>query len=273
MGLSCGLIGVPSCGKTTIFNAITAAGASGYGTEMNRAVVNVPDQRINKLVEMYHPRKTVPSTLDVVDIPGLQTAQGEGRGSKLLGHIKDVEALLHVVRCFEDGSIPFAYETIDPVRDVETIDLELMAADSTTLQNKLVRLEKKVHANDKEAIRENEHCQKIYAAIQQGIPARKQKLTSQEMASVFECNLVSLKPVLYIANIKTMADADNKYVNALKQIAAAENAEVITVCGKDEADISQLAPEEQKEFLKDLGLAESSMERLMHAAYQNPGFD
>ena len=165
------------------------------------------------------------------------------------------------MRCFEDGSIPFAFETIDPVRDVETIDLELMAADSTTLQNKLVRLEKKVHANDKDAIRENEHCQKIYAAIQQGIPARKQKLTTAEMASVFECNLVSLKPVLYIANIKTMADANNKHVTALKQIADAENAQLITVCGKDEADISQLAPEEQKEFLKDLGLTESSMER------------
>ena len=269
MGLSCGLVGLPSCGKTTIFNALTAAGASGYGAEMNKAVVNVPDQRITKFVEMYHPRKTVPSTLEIADIPGLQTSSsGEGRGSKLLGHIKDVEALLHVVRCFEDGSIPFAYETIDPVRDVETVDLELMAADATTLQNKLVRLEKKVHANDKEAIRENEHCQKIYTAIQQGIPARKQKLTPQEMASVFECNLVSLKPVLYIANIKTMADANNKYVAALKQIAAAENAEVITVCGKDEADISQLALEEQKEFLKDLGLTESSMERLMHAAYR-----
>ena len=269
MGLSCGLVGLPSCGKTTIFNAITAAGASGYGTEMNRAVVNVPDQRINKLVEMYHPRKTVPSTLDVVDIPGLQTSsQGEGRGSKLLGHIKDVEALLHVVRCFEDGSIPFAYETINPVRDVETIDLELMAADSTTLKNKLTRLEKKLHANDKDAIRENAHCEKIYAAIQQGIPARKQKLTPQEIASVFECNLVSLKPVLYIANIKSMQDANNSYVKALKQIADAENAEMITVCGKDEADISQLTPEEQKEFLKDLGLAESSMERLMHAAYR-----
>ena len=211
MGLSCGLIGVPSCGKTTIFNALTAAGASNYGMEMHQAVVNVPDQRITKLVEMYHPRKTVPSTLEVVDIPGLQTSpSGEGHGSKLLGQIKDVEALLHIVRCFEDGSVPFAYETIDPLRDVETIDLELMAADSTTLQNKLVRLEKKVKANDKDAIRENEHCQKIYAAIQQGIPARKQKLTPQEMASVFECNLVSLKPVLYIANIKTMADANNK---------------------------------------------------------------
>ena len=269
MGLSCGLVGLPSCGKTTIFNALTAVGVSGFGMEMHKAVVNVPDQRINKLVEMYHPRKTVPSTLEVVDIPGLQTsASGEGRGSKLLGQIKDVEALLHVVRCFEDGSIPFAYETIDPVRDVETIDLELMAADSTTLQNKLVRLEKKVKANEKEAIRENEHCQKISTAIQQGIPARKQKLTQPEMASVFECNLVSLKPVLYIANIKTMADAGNKYVTALKQIAAAENAEVITVCGKDEADISQLAPDEQKEFLKDLGLNESSMERLMHAAYR-----
>ncbi len=269
MGLSCGLVGLPSCGKTTIFNALTAAGASGYGTEMNKAIVNVPDGRINKFVEMYHPRKTVWSTLEIVDIPGLQTSSaGEGRGSKLLGHIKDVEALLHVVRCFEDGAIPFAFETIDPVRDVETVDLELMAADATTLQNKLVRLEKKVKANDKDAIRENEHCQKIYAAIQQGIPARRQKLTAQETASVFECNLVSLKPVLYIANIKTMAEADNKYVAALKQIAAAENAEVITVCGKDEADISQLAPEERQEFLKDLGLAESSMERLMHAAYR-----
>jgi ribosome-binding ATPase YchF (GTP1/OBG family) len=153
------------------------------------------------------------------------------------------------------------------VRDVDTIDLELMAADSTTLQNKLTRLEKKVKANDKDAIRENTHCQKIYAAIQQGIPARKQNLTLQEIASVFECNLVSLKPVLYIANIKSMEDADNKYVQALKQIAAAENAEVVTVCGKDEADISQLALEEQQEFLKDLGLEESSMERLMHAAY------
>jgi len=268
MGLSCGLIGLPSCGKTTIYNAITAAGASGYGTEMNQAVVNVPDQRINKLVEMYHPRKTVPATLDVVDIPGFKMAQGDGRGSKLLGHIKDVEALLHVVRCFEDGSIPFAYETIDPLRDIETVDLELMAADSTTLQNKLTRLEKKVHANDKDAIRENAHCEKIYAAIQQGIPARKQKLTAQEIASIYECNLASLKPVLYIANVKSMADANNRYVNALKQIADAENAEMIIVCGKDEADISQLAPEEQKEFLKDLGLMESSMERLMHAAYK-----
>jgi ribosome-binding ATPase YchF (GTP1/OBG family) len=131
-----------------------------------------------------------------------------------------------------------------------------------------VRLEKKVKANDKDAIRENEHCQKINAAIQQGIPARRQKLTAPELASVFECNLVSLKPVLYIANIKTMAEAENKFVTALKQIAAAENAEVITVCGKDEADISQLAPEERQEFLKDLGLSESSMERLMHAAYR-----
>jgi len=233
MGLSCGLVGLPSCGKTTIFNALTAASASGYGTEMNKAIVNVPDGRINKFVEMYHPRKTVWSTLEIVDIPGLQTSSaGDSRGSKLLGHIKDVEALLHVVRCFEDGAIPFAFETIDPVRDVETVDLELMAADSTTLQNKLVRLEKKVKANDKDAIRENEHCQKIYGAIQQGIPARKQKLTAVETASVFECNLVSLKPVLYIANIKTMADAGNKYVAALQQIAAAENAEVITVWAK-----------------------------------------
>ncbi len=272
MGLSCGLVGLPSCGKTVIFNAITAAGASSFdGAEMNQSMVKVPDQRINKLVEMYHPRKTTPATLQVVDIPGLKASGGDGRGSRLLGHIKDVEALLHVVRCFEDGSVPFEHETIDPVRDIETVDLELMAADSTTLTNKMNRLTKKVRSGDKDAIREMADCQKVHAALQQGIPARKMNLTPQEKASVYECNLLSLKPVVYVANIKSVEDADNRYVKALKTLADEEGAEMITVCGKDEADISQLAPEEQKEFLHDLGLEDSSMERLLRAAYSTVG--
>jgi len=273
MGLSCGLIGLPQCGKTVIFNAITAAGVSGYGgAEMNHAIVNLPDQRILKLVEMYHPRKTVYTTLEVVDIPGLKMSQdGSSRSSKLLGYIKNVEALLHVVRCFEDAGVPFEYDTINPQRDVETVDLELMAADSHTLKNKIERTEKKAKSGDKDAIREHSHCEKVFQAIQEGVPARKQKLTPLEIASVKECNLVSLKPVVYIANIKTMAEANNQYVAALQKIAAEEGAEVITICGKDEADISQLPPEERGEFLKDLGLQESSMERLMHAAYKHLG--
>ncbi|MBM2825061.1 MAG: Redox-regulated ATPase YchF [Dehalococcoidales bacterium] len=268
MGLSCGLIGLPSCGKTVIFNAITAAGVSSYsGSEMNQAVVSVPDQRLNWLAEMYHPRKVVPTTLDVVDIPGIKAGpQVGGRGSRLLGYIKNVEALLHVVRCFEDANVPFQYETINPVRDIETVDLELMAADSLTIENKIKRLEKKVRAGDKDAIRDAANCQKVYDTIQQGIPARKQNLNSQETASILECNLVSLKPVLYIANIKSMEDAANQHVTTLRQFARDEGAETIIICGKDEADISQLDKDEQQAFRDELGLKESSMQRLLSAA-------
>ena len=273
MGLSCGLVGLPSSGKTVIFNAITAAGVSGYnGSEMNRAVVYVPDQRLTRLTEIYRPHKVVPATLEVVDIPGLKIdPQRNGHGLRLLGYIKDVEALLHVVRCFEDDSIPFEHETIDPARDIETVDLELMVADSSTLENKIKRLAKKVRAGDDDAIRDTANCEKVYDAIQEGTPARKQNLSVQELASIRECNLVSLKPVLYIANIKSMDDTDNRYVKILQQITEEEGTEVIVVCGKDEADISQLSPNEQQEFLQELGLKESSMERLLGAAYKMLG--
>ncbi len=266
MGLSCGLVGLPSCGKTTIFNAITAAGASSYnGSLMNQAAVNVPDQRLDRLVDMYHPRQVAPATLEVVDIPGLTvSADGDGRSSRLLGSIKDVEALLHVVRCFE-------YGTIDPVRDVDTVNLELMVADSATLQNKLNRLAKKVRAGNKEAIQAANDCEKVYAAIQQGIPAHRQQLNTHELASIEECNLVSLKPVLYIANIRSKEDAANRHVMALEQLAHDNGTEMITVCGKDEADISELEPDERGDFLHELGWEESSMERLIRAAYRMLG--
>jgi GTP-binding protein YchF len=273
MGLSCGLIGLTSCGKTVIFNAITAAGVSSYnGSEKNQAVVNIPDRRVNQLVAMYNPRKVTAATLEVVDIPGLKSLpEGNGRDIKLISHIKDVDVLLHVVRCFEDGSVPFEFETINPVRDIEIIDLELMAADALTLEKKITRLAKKVRAGDKDAIRESSHCEKVFAGIQQGIPARKQKLNLQEVASVRECNLVSLKPVVYIANVKTMNNGDNPHLDALLQYANDEGTEVVTVCGKDEADISQLPSVERIEFLRDLGLEESSMERLLHVAYKTLG--
>jgi len=273
VGLSCGLVGLPSSGKTVIFNAITAAGVSSYnGSEMNQAVVYVTDQRLNRLAEMYRPQKVVPATLEVVDIPGLKAGpQRDGHGSRLLGYIKDVEALLHVVRCFEDGSIPFEYEAIDPVRDIETVDLELMVADSNTLENKIKHLAKRVRSGDKDAIRDTANCEKVYTAIQQGTLARKQNLSVQELASIRECNLTSLKPVLYIANIKSIEDADNRHVKALERVAGDEGAEAIAICGKDEADISQLSLDERQEFLRELGLKESSMERLLGAAYRMLG--
>ena len=273
MGLSCGLVGLPSCGKTVIFNAITAAGVSSYnGSEMNQAAVYVPDQRLTRLTEIYRPQKVVSATLEIVNISGLKVGPQRNEHSfRLLGHIKDVEALLHVVRCFEDASIPFEHETIDPVRDIETVDLELMVADSNTLENKIQRLAKKVRAGAKDAIRDTANCEKVYVAIQQGIPVRKQNLSVQELASIRECNLASLKPVLYIANIKSMDDADNRHVKALEQIAGDEGTEAIVICGKDEADVSQLSLDERQEFLQELGLKESSMERLLSAAYRMLG--
>ena len=236
---------------------------------MNRMVIKVPDSRLDKLNAMYHPHKLVPTTIEVVDIPGLSTrGQTDGKGFRLLGQIKNVDALIHVVRCFEDGNIPFEYDTIDPNRDVETVDLELMVADAATLENKVNRLAKKLRTGDKDAARDAAACEKVLIAIKEGIPARRQNLSAAELASVYDCNLVSLKPVLYVANIKNAEDATNIHVAALRQIAESEPTEMIVVRGKDEADIADLEPEEQKEFLKELGLEQSSMERLVYAAYR-----
>lgn len=269
MGLWCGLIGLPGCGKTTIFNALTAAGANAFGaSESNVASVPVPDSRIEKLVKMYNAPKIVPATLDVVDIPGLasgSTAE-DGRGSKLLAHIKDVEALLHVVRCFEDANVPYENDSIDPVRDVGTIDLELVVADSQTVENKIARVSKKARTGDKDAQKELAACEKVLRGLNEGIPARKQGLDEAEKKAVRECNLHSLKPQLYVANIKDMADADNRHVQALARLADAEGAELVVVCGKDEAEIAMMGPVDQAMFMAELGLGESSRERLMHAA-------
>jgi len=234
---------------------------------MNRAAVGIPDQRIEALASIYQPPKITPATLEVVDIPGLTSGStaGEGRGAKLLAHLKDVDALLHVVRCFEDESVSFAYSTIDPARDVETIDLEMMVADSQTLDNKINRLAKKART-DADVARQVADCQKVKAALDQGIPARRQNLSPEGLANVRECHLVSLKPILYVANIKSMDDVGNSHVKALRTIADAEGAEMVAVCGRDEAEISRLDPAERPEFLAALGLQESSMERLLRAA-------
>ena len=229
--------------------------------------MGIPDRRIEGLAGIYQPPKITPATLEVVDIPGLTSGStaGEGRGAKLLGHLKDVDALLHVVRCFEDESVPFTYSTIDPARDVETIDLEMVVFDSQPLDNKINRLAKKART-DADVARQVAHCQKVKAALDEGIPARRQNLSPEELANIRECHLVSLKPVLYVANIKSMDDIGNRHVKALQGIADAEGAQMVAVCGRDEADISRLDPAERPEFLAALGLQESSMERLLRAA-------
>lgn len=274
MDLTCGLVGLTACGKTTIYNAITAAGAVSFdGSEMHLAVVDLPDPRIDSLTKLFNPSSVVPATLKVVDIPGLEAGSTAKPGSstRLLRHINDVDALLHVVRCFELANTSSGQDTINPARDAETIDLELMVADTQTLQNKIDRLAKKVRSGDNDAIRQVTDCQKVKAGLEQGIPARRQRLKEKELTSVHECNLVSLKPVLYIANTKSLNDTGNGYVKALQAIADADSTEIIAICGRDEADISQLDPADRQEFIDELGLNDSSMARLLHAAYKKLG--
>jgi len=265
MALRAGMIGLPGCGKTAIFNAVTAAGVAAFGrAELNRAVVAVPDDRLEVLSGMYQPLKTVPATLEVVDIPGLAAGSTSfgGRGNRLLGHVKDVDALIHVVRFFPGT------ESIDPQRDTEIVDLEMVAADAQTVENKIERLLKKSRTGDKEAIRELELCRKVAGRLQEGIPARRQNLSEAEQAAVYECHLASLKPVVYVANVAGMEDAEKAEVGRLKALAAGESAETVVVSGRDEADLAELEPDERKIFMQELGITESSTIRLIRAAYR-----
>jgi len=175
------------------------------------------------------------------------------------------------VRCFELADTSSRQDTINPARDVETIDLELMVADARILQNKIDRLSKKVRSGDNDAIRQVTDCRKVNAGLEQGIPARRQRLNEKELTSVLECNLVSLKPVLYIANTKSLDGTENGYVKALQAIADADSTEIVAICGRDEADISQLDPADRQEFMDELGLKDSSMARLLRAAYRRLG--
>lgn len=265
MPLRCGLVGRPQCGKTTIFNAMTSAHASMFdAAEMHRATVNVPDPRVRALVELYNPPKISPASVDVVDIPGLEEGSAaEGRGSRLLSHIKEADVLIHVVRCFERGT-----ESIDPIHDIELVDLELMAADSMTLDRKIERISKRVNAGDKQAIQETTDCQTVLDGLHDGIPARRQALSPVTRASVFECELMSLKPVLYVANVACADDFEATFIRDLETFAKSEGSEVVAISGSDEADISDLPPEDRPAFLEELGLHEQSVERVIHAAYQ-----
>ena len=267
MALRCALMGLPGCGKTTVFNAITSAGASVFdGAETHRATVNVPDPRIERLVTIYEPPKIVPATLDVLDLPGLaegSTAEG-GRGFRLLGHAKEADALVHVIRCFPSPT----EQSPDPAHDIEMLDLELMVADAQTIEKKIERLAKRVRAGDKDAVRESEDCQKVVQSLHDGIPARRQGLSESELASVFECNLVSLKPVLYVANVDDADKLNGDLLAAIQAIASQEGTEALAICGRDEADISELPEEDRSDFLAELGLEEPSANRLIHAAYR-----
>ncbi|WP_373898341.1 redox-regulated ATPase YchF [Haloimpatiens sp. FM7315] len=274
-----GIVGLPNVGKSTLFNAITKAGAESANypfctIEPNVGVVSVPDKRIDVLEKMYNAKKKVYTSIEFYDIAGLVrgASKGEGLGNKFLSHIREVSSIVHVVRCFEDSNIVHVDGSVDPIRDIETINLELIFSDLEVLERRLEKVVKLARSGDKKAKSDLSLMEKIKSHLENNKPVRTLELNEDEKEFVDDLFLLTSKPVLYAANIceddLMDGNTENALVKKVKEYAAEENSEVITVCAKLEEELSTLSDEEKAEMLKEYGLEEPGLNKLIHASYK-----